>query len=289
MDNWDDLRILHAVVRAGSITAGAQRLGIDQSTVSRRLQHFEQRFGKRLFSDSKKREHLTEFGTACAESAFRMEQETEKLEKTLAQNDKAFEGTITILAADFLSNRLLVSVVSDFLENYPKINLRVSTEPSETGGFDADVALFATNAPREEFYGRKLATATYAAYASHEFVERFRDRPNEMTWINWDDGADTPTWPSALPDVPDDMCRLRSSNVASLLEATRAGIGATILPCCVGETDPLLERLHPGTIVSQRDVWLFVQSDLRKVSRIRLFLDYLYGAIKQQIHLIDGD
>lgn len=141
MDNWDDLRIIRAVVRAGSITAGAQRLGIDQSTVSRRLQNFEQRFGKRLFSDSKKREHLTKFGKACAESAFRMAQETEKLEKTLAENDKAFEGTITILAADFLSNRLLVSVVSDFLENYPKINLRVSTEPSESGGFDADVAL----------------------------------------------------------------------------------------------------------------------------------------------------
>lgn len=90
------------------------------------------------------------------------------------------------------------------------------------------------------------------------------------------------------PNIPDHLCRLRIDTVASLLEAVRLGVGATILPCFIGENDPALVRLSPGEIISSRDIWLLVRSDLRKVPRIRIFLDFFAQHIKTQKHLIES-
>ena len=46
--DWDDLRIFHAIARAGSLTAAAHRMGVNQSTMSRRLAALEKGLGARL-------------------------------------------------------------------------------------------------------------------------------------------------------------------------------------------------------------------------------------------------
>lgn len=279
MEHWDDLRILLAVTKGGSITGGAVLLGVDQSTVSRRLQAFEARLDRRLFHDTKKRSHLTAFGEACVSSARRMENEATKLERALRLDDQSLEGTVSIQTGDVLSDRLLLSVTAEFLSAFPKINLRVSRAEKMSAGFDADIAIVASNEPGEENFGRKLVTATFATYSTRKYLSEFEGRPEQMTWLNWDDGSLTPTWPALSPKVPEDKCRLRCTSVDSLLDATRLGLGATVLPCFIGETDPHLVRLNPGEVVSKRDVWVFAQYEIRKVPKIRTFLEHLYSEI----------
>ena len=140
----------------------------------------------------------------------------------------------------------------------------------------------------EDLYGRRLATATFASYASPGYLEAHQDSLDEMVWLNWDDGLDTPSWPASAPDIPDKMCRLRSDSVSSLLEAARLGVDATILPCFIGERDPGLERITPNQIVSRRDIWLLVRADLRRVRRIRTFLDFFVRYIKTQRAVIES-
>lgn len=289
MNNWDDLRILLAVVRGGSITAGALLLGVDQSTVSRRLLAFEKKLGRGLFLETKTRNLLTPFGDACARTAVKLEEECLRLDQALRLNDQGFEGSIKIQTRDILSNHLLLSVCADFLSQYPKINLRISSESSSDKTIDADIAILATNTPNEDYFGKKLATATFASYATPAFLQEFGEYPEQMMWLNWDDGSPTPTWPALSPNIPDDMCRMRCTNLASLLEATRMGLGATILPCFIGENDPALTRVPPGAIVSKRDVWVFVHADLRQVPKIRAFLDYLYEQIGKMKNSIESE
>ena len=74
-----------------------------------------------------------------------------------------------------------------------------------------------------------------------------------------------------------------------MIDATRMGLGATILPCFMGELDPDLVRLDPGHIVSQRDIWLFVQPDLRHIPKIRAFLDHVYNYIIDFKPVIETD
>jgi len=288
MKNWDDLRIFLAVARAGSITAGAVSLGLDQGTVSRRLQTFEEKIGQNLFLGSAKRNTLSLSGQKYFEGALRLEQEIEEINRTLAAESEETDGTIHVVTTDILSNHLLLSITSEFLQLHPDINLRVRTQSLGEKRLQGDVALFATNNPKEDLFGRKLATASFASYASRPYLKQYKDRLNSMVWLNWDDGSDSPTWPALAPDIPDHMCRLRIDSVSSLLEAVRFGIGATILPCFIGESDPSLVRIAPGQIVSRRDIWLLVHADLRRVPRIRTFLDFFVQYIKSQKHLIES-
>ncbi len=287
MKNWDDLRILLAVVRGGSITAGANTLGIDQSTVSRRLLAFEERIGQSLFLGTSKRTTLSLTGQKCFEGALRLEKEIEDINKGIATSDQRESGVVHVVTSDILSNHLLLSVTSAFLQQHPQINLLIRSAQPNVERLEGDVALFATNSPKEDLFGRKLATASFATYASKDYLAEFKDRPQEMVWLNWDDGSDSPTWPTLAPHIPDHMCRLRIDTVATLLEATRLGVGATILPCFIGENDPALARITPGEIVSKRDIWLLVHADLRKVPRIRTFLDFFIQQIKSQRGLIE--
>ncbi|MFD2205743.1 LysR family transcriptional regulator [Kiloniella antarctica] len=289
MENWDDLRIFLAVARSGSITAGAQHLGLDQSTVSRKLQAFEEKLGLNLFMGTAKRNILSPSGQTVFEGAARLEKEVEEINQNIAGFDEHHGGTVHIVTTDILSNHLLMSVTSEFLQEYPDINLRIRTQEIDDKRLPGDLALYATNTPNEELFGRKLATATFASYAAREYVESLQGRLEEMVWLNWDDGSATPTWPRLAPEIPDNLCRLRSDSVATLLEAVRFGIGATILPCFIGEQDPNLVRLTPGQIVSSRDIWLLMHHDLRRVPRIRTFIDFFVQRIKERKGIIESN
>ena len=288
MRNWDDIRIFLAVARNGSITAGARNLGLDQSTVSRRLQGFEDKIGQSLFVGTAKRNTLSPAGREIFEGALRLEREVEEVGRRVAAHSEESGGTLHVVTTDFLSNHLLLSVTSEFLRQHRDINLRVKTQSLDKEHLDGDVALLATNDPMEDLYGRKLATATFASYASPSYLKAHKGRLEEMVWLNWDDGSDTPSWPALAPEIPDRMCRLRCDSVASLLEATRLGVGATILPCFIGEKDPGLERIMPNQVVSRRDIWLLVRADLRRVLRIRTFLDFFVRYIKTQRATIES-
>lgn len=288
MKNWDDIRIFLAVARNGSITSGAQSLGLDQSTVSRRLQAFEEKIGQSLFVGTAKRNALSLSGQEIFRGALRLEREVEDIDRRVAAQSEESGGTVHVVTTDFLSNHLLLSVTSEFLQQHREINLRVKTQSLDKKHLEGDVALLATNNPMEDLYGRKLATATFASYASPSYLEAHKGRLGEIVWLNWDDGSDTPSWPALAPDIPDRMCRLRVDSVSSLLEAAKLGVGATILPCFIGERDPGLERIMPNEIVSRRDIWLLVRADLRRVRRIRTFLDFFVRYIKTQRAVIES-
>ena len=294
MKNWDDIRIFLAVVRGGSGSAGARILGMDQSTVSRRIKSFETKLGARLFEQGTEGARLNSAGRKLYETGLRMEQDVIALDRTLAGQDQQLSGTIRVSVADSLSNHLLFPVTSSFLQRYPGINLRIRTslktryDEISQDGMEADVVLRTSNNPPQSLVGRRLATAAFAAYASRTYLSSHDGRMERMLWMNLDDGSDNPVWPRLAPEVPDALCRLRVDSVPSLLEAVRQGVGATILPCFMGDADPDLVRVPPAEVVSQRDFWLLTHVDLRYNARIRAFLDHLIEAMGPFRDLVEG-
>ena len=294
MDNWDDIRIFLAVARGGSGSAGARQLGMDQSTVSRRINAFEVTLGARLFDRVTAGFSLNAAGRKMFETALRIEREVTDLDQTLVGQDQNLSGTVRIATVDTLSNHLLFPVTSSFLHRYPNINLQIRTSvssaydvvsPKDT---ESDITFRTSNTPPEDLIGRKLATAAFAVYASRTYLNSIGNRLEQMVWLNWDDGSHSPAWPNLAPEIPDKLCRLRIDSVPSLLSAVRQNIVATVLPCCMGDADADLVRIPPGKVVSQRDVWLLTHKNLRYSARIRAFLDHLAETLKPFNDLIEG-
>lgn len=286
--NWDHLQTLLAVAREGSVSRGANALGVDQSTVSRRLQAFETQNGQTLFEGPNSGGGLSRAGRRWYKAALRMEEEVQQVSEDLGAGRNARAGTVNVQATDFLSTCLLLRAAPTFLRIYPDINLRVRTHDQDPHKISDDVVISASNTPASDLVGRRIAKATFASYAQAEYLAAHKDTAEGVAWLNWDDGSEQPVWPQLASHIAPESCRVRMDSVPSLLDAVRGGLGATILPCFVGETDPSLARVNEGEIVSHRDIWVLTKSELRNHVRIRALLDHMIDFVSGQKDLIES-
>ena len=93
-DNWDELRSFLAVARQGSLQGAARALGVNHSTMFRRLNALEARLGVRLFDRSARGYALTSAGEHMLASAERVEDEILALERRLLGSDVRLAGTL---------------------------------------------------------------------------------------------------------------------------------------------------------------------------------------------------
>ena len=82
--------------------------------------------------------------------------------------------------------------------------------------------------------------------------------------------------------------KVRANRFALQLEAIRSGAGLGILPCFVGDADPTLVRLTAPLAELSDDYWLLLHPDLKTVSRVRLVIDWIRGAFKDDKPVLRG-
>lgn len=267
---WSDLRVLLAVGRTGLLSAAARRLGVDETTVSRRIARAEAALGVRLFHRVDGRWQPTEAGGVALARAERVELEVEGLEHEVAGIGSAAAGTVRLTSVPIVVNRILAPSVPRLVAAHPQLRLELVPEPRDLSltRRDADVALRLARPRREaRMLARRIGTLPYAAYGPAEGG----DRP----WIAYDEGM------AALPPAAWLTERARAEGAAAvavhdaetLIALIAAGIGRSLLPCPVGDAEPRLSRL--GAPVLHRELWLLLHPDLAPLSRIRAVADWL--------------
>ena len=157
--NWDDLRILLAVSRAETMTRAARRLGVNQTTVSRRIQALEEALGVELVVRSRDGIALTEAGRQAAHAVEGMELVAHDVERSLIGGDAQLAGVLRVTTIDLIAH-YHPDLFASFAAEYPAVELEV------TVGFDqrslakreADLAIRWTHRPSEGLFGRKLGS-----------------------------------------------------------------------------------------------------------------------------------
>lgn len=289
---WDDLRLFLAVARAGSLSGAARELGVNHSTVFRRIGAFEGRIGVRLFDRPQGGGYtLTPAGEEMHDAALRIEDEVASLGRRLAGRDLRLGGTVRLTTVDMLALGLLPRHLAAFRTAYPGIEIEVvvSNEALSLTRREADVALRVADAPPEYLVGRRVGRLAFAVYGAAAVVQpgpadtdlRARD------WI----GLDSEHAPLArrfarfLPGV---RPVYRANSVAAVIAAAKAGIGLAPLPCGLADTEPALRRVAPLPEDFALDLWMLTHEDLRTTARIRAFLDFLAEALARERDLLEG-
>jgi DNA-binding transcriptional LysR family regulator len=293
--DWDDLRYLLAVARAGGLAGAARSLGVNHSTVFRRLNALEAGLGVRLFERRPGGYQPTQPGGDLVTAAERVEAEVQALDRRLAGQDARLAGSLRITAPDDIAQRLLMAPIAGFLAAYPEIRLEVVIDNRMLSltRREADVAVRPTLKPPEALVGRRvgqLASAIYGAantapVMSCKTIEDLGAQP----WIAWDEGVG----PAALgrwmaQRAPRAPIVYRSNSLLNQLAACRAGLGLAVLPSFLGDLEVGLARIMPPQEELVSDLWLLTHPDLRRSARVRVFLDYLFGALKAARPLLGG-
>jgi DNA-binding transcriptional LysR family regulator len=306
MMDWDDLRIFLALTRTRSVRAAANVLGVNNSTVSRRIRTFEKRLGVRLFERLPSGYTLTPAGEDMLGSTLQVEEEIQSLERRVLGQDSRLTGELRVTMPDILATRLLMPSLASFTQIYANIELEVivSDEQLNLTKREADVAIRMTNNPPEHLVGRRLLRHASTAYASTDYLTQHQvnmdltdladltDSTDStglagLNWIGWEDMIPYPRWvkDSPFPAIP---VRHRLNNGMLQLEAIKAGMGIAMLSCFIGDREPELRRLPPGTPQLGREIWILTHADLRNTTRVRTFMDYMATAILAQRDLIEG-
>lgn len=288
--NWDDLRFLLAVARKGSIRGAAQTLGVNHATVSRRLTSLEDALGARLFDRLPGGYFLTPTGEELLAAAERVEEETNGIERRVVGRDSELRGLLRVTMPDSAALKLLMPGVAEFAEAHPYIELELipSYAIVDLSRREADVAVRFSNNPAPNLVGRRLLRMARAIYASDAYLARHdpTDGESGATWLGWNDTVPDPQWvrESPFPTVP---IRNRIAHSMTQLEAAKAGMGMTFLPCFMGDTEPTLRRVRPDT-VPDLQLWLLTHEDLRNTTRVRAFMDFIAAAILRERDLLEG-
>jgi DNA-binding transcriptional LysR family regulator len=289
---WTDLQHVLAVADAGSLAAAARALGVNHTTVLRRVGAFEKSLGVKLFARSPTGYVLTSAGEEIAAAARAMQDTVHAIERKVAGRDLRLTGTVRVTTTDTLATELMPNALATFTAAHPGIQLELTTTPglANLTKRDADVAVRATSAPPPHLVGRRIATIAFSLYASPAYLERVPARRalENHTWLGVDDSLATTTIARWMARTLDVTPVLRTDTFTSLAYAATAGIGITALPCYLGDRTPGLRRIRGLIPEMATDLWVLTHEDLRGTARIRALTDHLATALGEQRAVLEG-
>ncbi len=277
--DWNSLKIFLAIAHQGSLSGAAKELGINHSTVFRRLNSLEQELGGRLFERLAHGYHLTTVGEEVLDLAQKIAADCDDLERRVLGKDIEPKGTVKLTAPNNIAYRYLPRYLADFNQLYPeiRIELLVSNLAFNMTNREADIAVRATLKPPVHLIGKKLRDIKWGVYANkqtkHLVLPRtLKDLANHR--LIGGNGAmiDLPAF-SWLEKTFPKQINIKCNDMVSMSYFAETGQGLAFLPD--DQQRPEIQRLftfEPGR-VSQ--LWLLSHPDLRNVERIKLLMRFL--------------
>lgn len=271
-DNWDNLRFVLAAARYGSTAIAAEALGVNESTVSRRLARAERAFGTILFHRDFGRLELTERAETMLDQLNAIDLSVDKIHSLLAGTDALMQGSVRITSAPLIVNHGIIPHLADYVAQHPGlvIELASSTAMLSVTHREADIAIRLERPSSDpDAIARKLGELTYSVYASA--AARALHKP--LPWVGFDDGAAVAPmsrWLGrTLVTSEDEPTRVAVSDNDTTLRCVLAGLGKSLLPDAIGRRNPELVRCpeyEPGLF---REVWIMCHPSQQRLRRLR--------------------
>jgi DNA-binding transcriptional LysR family regulator len=297
---WDDLRYFLAFARAGSMQAAAKALGVNLSTVQRRIAELEERVGRRLVERHVGSYRLTALGEELRPAAEGVETAVAAFERDLAARDKGLTGTVRLTCGSGVAACLRRSPLIDaFHARYPglRVELVISDRVLDLSKGEAEIAIRAAirdGEPKDEtLVRRKIADVSWSVYASRGYLERYgRPDGSENLTSHLVIGCDGP-----IADYPGARWQrsvahhatiaTRCDHWQGLILAVRTGAGLAALPHFQGENENDLVRVIDdiGLVLP---CYLLMHRDMQHTPRVRAFADFVASEIKSFRALLGG-
>jgi len=289
--DWNDLKYFLACAREGSLARAGRALGVDQTTVSRRLTALETAVDARLFDRAAPRTVLTPTGEALLETAQRIEQGALEFDRIASGADERLEGVVRVATSETLSVAFLTRRLARLHEAHPGIEVELITGAVSRNLLkrEADLALRTGARPTQRsLIVRKIARSSFHLFAS----KRYRKDHPEAGRAGPLDGHDLIGFCDEMAQIPaakwlerfgaGARLTMRVNSLLSALEAARGGWGVAAIPTFLGAMYPELVVVHDEPI-AHSDHWIIVHPELQHVSRVRVVIEHLAAVLHEQL------
>jgi DNA-binding transcriptional LysR family regulator len=266
--NPDDLLILLAVSRSGKFTTAAQALGLNHTTVSRRIAALEKALGGRVLARAAGGWEVTELGAEAVLVAERIETAVGALGPSDGAPDP-ITGVVRMTATDGFSAYIAAPAVARLRRDHPGLSVEIVTVTrralQQRSGLDIEVVVGTPQVHRAEAI--RLGEYRLGMYASRAYLTdngtpRSIEELTQHQLVYFVDSmlqVDDLDAPRRL--VPSMRDGLSSTNVFVHVEATRAGAGVGFLPCFMADRHADLVRLLPSDFAELLPYWMVLRPD----------------------------
>lgn len=277
--DWGDLRYVLALADAGSMVAAARTLGVEHTTVSRRIAALERDLGVRLFMRTPDGQRPTSAGEAAIATARTLQRSVADLQTAIAGADERPSGAVRLTTTEGFFP-VVVPHLRRLYAEYPdiKVELLTGNQVIDLHRNEIDLALRFVPTERDDLVVRHLSRVGWALYASPAHLAgKAAEAPSDwagLRVIHFEEPLlGTPGQRWLTEHAVGAVVALRGNSIPSCAAAAAAGLGIACLPCLHGDRDARLQRL--GGPVTHGDLWLVAHPDRLRIVRNRVVWDFL--------------
>jgi len=283
--NWDNLRFFLALAREGSVSGAGRVLTVKHTTVARRITAFEEQLGSRLFDRTRQGYVMTQVAENLYPHALAMEEIAQAADREVFGMDAHLTGTLKLTASYDVFTRLITPKLHQFTEQYPGIEMELlsSTNLADLASRQADIALRLSPKPPEYLVGRQILPLGHGVYASEDYLNTHR---NVDQLVLWEHDRPSPEW--VANHYPDGRVVTRTTEIMTMVDTVKNGMGLARMPCYVADAEPSLRRIDLPLTPSTWGVWVLSHVDLRSTARVRVCREFLIDIIEEQRGLVEG-
>lgn len=277
MIDADDLRYFLEVARTGRLVAAGKGLGVNHTTVGRRITALERALGNRLFDRGPTGWVLTDAGHDLVVHAESIESALLAAMEGAASGGGRLSGTVRIATPDGFGAFLLAPSLETLFAQHPDLDVEIvtATRHDALAAREFDVAVTLERpSPRSvdisELADYRLGLYASAAYLeTHPRISHVLDL-HEHALIGYVDSLlDVPALRIFDEVLPGHRTQIQTNNITGQWLATAAGLGVAALPLYIGDPDPRLERILADEVTVLRKYWLIVPRELQRLARVR--------------------
>ncbi|SAL32216.1 LysR family transcriptional regulator [Caballeronia humi] len=296
--NWDDLRYFLEVARTQRASGAAKRLGVDYTTVARRVRALEDALGTLLFDKSRSGGFvLTAEGQRLLGYVDAIETTVQSATEQIANTGHALSGHVRVGSTEGFGCFFLAPQLARFQDTHPNITIDLLPVPHfvSLSKREADIAVTLERPEQGQYVYTKLCDYRLKLYATADYLARHAPiaSADDLRGHHFASYIDDLAFSYELlyleRAVPGAQSRWRSTSVIAQYFAALQGRALAILPCFMGAQDKRLVPVLPDEIVVTRAFYLSCREDLRKLKRITTVWDYLRSAAEGNRAFLMGD
>lgn len=297
MPNWDGIRYFLEVARTQRVSAAAVRLGVQHSTVSRRIHTLERELGILLFNKSKASGYtLTEDGERFFRYAEQIESTFIAAKEKISGRSQSLSGHLRVGCTEAFGSYVLAPLMTGFQRRYPDITLDLLPVPRfiSLSKREADIAVALERPQRGPYLCTRLADYTLKLYGNARYLAgcppiRTRADLTRHTFIGYVEELLFSDHLRYLDDIaPGLNVTFKSTSVIAQYQAVLHGQSLAILPAFMAAQNPALQVVLEDEITVQRSFWMYCHEDFRQSTRVMALWDYLKTSVRDNRALLDG-
>ena len=290
--DWDHLRFFLVLARAKTLTNAARLMGVEHSTVARRIQALEQALGTQLFKREATGYELTAEGIALVPRVEQMEQSFLQIDKP----HNPLQGRIRIGAPEGFGTAFLARLLAEFSQHYPLLTIDLIPVPRmiKLSHREADIVISIDRPKSGPYIITRLSNYCLRLYGSKSYLLQ-NPKINcleDLTQHRFVDYIDDLVYSSALYCLERLPLQLtacfRSNSILAQQIAVSAGAGLAILPRFIAKDKPELEEVLSEKVNFTHTFWMLTLVDLQHEPKIKLVWDFLRKQADIQQDLLMG-